>query len=252
MQSDWVGVKYFVMFFENPDFYKIIRNTLLLGIYNILFGFPVPIVLALLLNELKNRLFQRFVQTATYLPHFISNVVVAGMVVTFLSPTVGIVNHLLGFFGHEPITFMVEPGWFRTIFVTSGIWQHAGWGTIIYLAALTGIDPQIYEAAKIDGANRWKQMRHITLPGISQAIVIVLILDIGSLLEIGFERVYLLSTPVTYETADIISTYVYRVGLVDGNYSYATAIDLFTGLISIIFVYTANTISRKFSENSLW
>lgn len=252
LSSEWVGLKYFRMFVESPDFYKILRNTFLLGFYKLFFGFPVPILLALLINEMRKELLKRFVQTVSYLPHFISNVVVAGMVVMFLSPTGGVVNQVLKLIGLQPVNFMMEPGFFRPIYVISEIWQHAGWGTIIYLAALTSIDPGLYEAAKIDGANRWKQTLHVTIPGISSAIVVLLLLDIGRVLEIGFEKVYLLYTPVTYETADIISTYVYRVGLVQGNYSYATAIDLFTGVISFLFVVSANYISRRVSDNSLW
>lgn len=250
--SDWVGLKYFRMFFESPDFWPILRNTFLLGFYKLLFGFPAPIILALLINEVRNSIFKRFVQTISYLPHFISNVVVAGIVVMFLSPTSGMVNRLLEMVGLDKINFMVEASWFRTIYVSTDIWQHVGWGTIIYLAALTAIDPQLYEASRIDGANRWKQMLHITLPGIAPAIVILLILDIGKIIEIGFEKVYLLSSPVTYETADIISTYVYRTGLANGNYSYATAIDVFTGIISFIFIIGANQISKKVSEHSIW
>lgn len=250
--SEWVGLKYFRMFFESPDFWPILRNTFLLGFYKLVFGFPAPIVLALLINEVRNSLFKRFVQTISYLPHFISNVVVAGVVVMFLSPSSGMVNRLLEMVGLDKINFMVEASWFRTIYVSTDIWQHVGWGTIIFLAALTAIDPQLYEASRIDGANRWKQTLHITLPGIAPAIVILLILDIGKIIEIGFEKVYLLSSPVTYETADIISTYVYRTGMANGNYSYATAIDVFTGIISFIFIIGANQISKKVSEHSIW
>ncbi|WP_249730565.1 sugar ABC transporter permease [Paenibacillus sp. J2TS4] len=250
--SDWVGLKYFRMFFDSPDFFPIIRNTFLLGFYKLVFGFPAPIILALLINEVRNSFNKRFVQTVSYLPHFISNVVVAGIVVMFLSPSNGMVNRLLEMLGMDKINFMVEASWFRTIYVSSDIWQHVGWGTIIYLAALTAIDPQLYEASRIDGANRWQQTLHITLPGIAPAIVILLILDIGKIIEIGFEKVYLLSSPVTYETADILSTYVYRTGLANGNYSYATAIDLFTGIISFIFIIGANQISKKVSEHSIW
>ncbi|GIP40104.1 sugar ABC transporter permease [Paenibacillus sp. J31TS4] len=250
--SDWVGLRYFKMFIEGPDFWPIIRNTFLLGLYRLVFGFPAPIILALLLNEVRQAFFKRFVQTVSYLPHFISNVVVAGIAVMFLSPTTGLVNQIIGALGFDRITFMVEPSWFRTIYISTDIWQHIGWGTIIYLAALTAIDPVLYEAARIDGASRWRQLIHITLPGIVPAIMIILLLDIGKILEVGFEKVYLLATPVTYSTADIISTYVYRVGLSHGNYSLATAVDLFTGIISFLFVITANTISKKLSEHSIW
>jgi putative aldouronate transport system permease protein len=250
-ESEWVGLKYYKLFIENPDFFKLLRNTFLLGLYKFIFGFPIPIIFALLLNELKNMLFKRFIQTVSYLPHFISNVVVASMVVMFLS-TDGIVNRLIGMLGIDSINFMVMPQLFRSIFVTSEIWQHMGWETIIYLAALTAIDPQLYEAAEIDGAGRFGRLIHVTLPGIAPAIFIIGILNIGKVLEIGFEKVFLLYNPVTYETADIISTYVYRVGLVQGNYSYATAIGLFTGVISFIFLYSANYFARKSGQQSLW
>lgn len=250
--SPWVGLKYYRMFFENPDFLILLRNTFLLGVYKLFFGFPAPIILALMLNEVKNAVFKRFVQTVSYLPHFISNVVVASMVVMFLSPSGGLVNHIIQWVGLEPINFMVKAELFRPIYVLSEIWQHVGWETIIYLAALTSIDPQQYEAAQIDGAGRWKQVIHVTLPGIAPAIVILFILNIGKVLEIGFEKVFLLYNPAIYETADIISTYVYRVGLSQGNYSYATAIDLFGGIVSLVLVYSANYFSRKVGETSLW
>jgi putative aldouronate transport system permease protein len=252
LASEWVGFKYYRLFFENPDFFLLLRNTIMLGFYKLVFGFPAPIVLALLLNELKHAVFKRFVQTVSYLPHFISNVIVAGMVVMFLSPTGGLVNRLLGAFGIGPINFMMNPDLFRPIYVASEIWQSAGWESIIYLAALTSVDPQLYEAADIDGANRWRKMWHVTLPGIAPTIVILLILNVGKVLEIGFEKVYLMSNPAIYETADIISTYVYRVGLEQGQFSYGAAIDVFTGIVSLIFIYSANFVSRKLSENSLW
>ncbi|MGY5343614.1 ABC transporter permease [Paenibacillus glucanolyticus] len=251
-ESDWVGFKNYLMFFKNPDFLIIIRNTFLLGLYNLIFGFPAPIILAILLNEVTKGVFKRFVQTVSYLPHFISNVVVAGMVVMFLSPSTGMINSFIEWLGFEPINFLMKPDYFRSIYVISDIWQHVGWETIIYLAALTAIDPQLYEAAKIDGANRWKQMLNVTLPGMAPTIIILLILNVGRVLEVGFEKVFLLYNPATYETADVIGTYVYRTGIIGGNYSYATAIDLFTGLISLILVYGTNLLSRKVSETSLW
>ncbi len=251
-ESPWVGFKYYKMFFSNPDAFVVLKNTFLLGIYKLVLGFPAPIVLALLLNEVKRAFFKRFVQTVSYLPHFISNVVVASMVILFLSPSNGIVNRLIEWLGFESINFMIKPDLFRWIYVLSDIWQHIGWETIIYLAALTAIDPGIYESAEIDGASRWKQTWNVTLPGIAPAIVILFILNVGKVLEIGFEKVFLLYNPAIYETADIISTYVYRTGLSQGNYSYATAIDLFSGIISLIFVYSANVFSRKLSETSLW
>ncbi|MBP1964280.1 putative aldouronate transport system permease protein [Paenibacillus aceris] len=250
--SDWVGLKYYKMFFESPDFLKLFRNTFLLGVSTVLFGFPVPIILALCLNEVKNLFFKRFVQTVSYVPHFISNVIVIGMVVMFLSPTTGIVAHFVKLLGLQPVNLLVQPGWFRPIYVLADIWQHAGWGSIIYLAALTAIDPQLYEAAAIDGASRWKQLWNVTIPGIMPAMVIMLILNIGHIIDIGFEKVFLLMNPATYDTGDIFSTFVYRMGLTLGNYSYGTAVDLFTGIISLIFIYTANYIGRKVSETSLW
>jgi len=250
--SEWVGLKYYMMFFQNPDFFKLLRNTIMLGVYKLVFGFPAPIILALLLNELRHAVFKRFVQTVSYLPHFISNVVTASMVLMFLSPSSGIVNHLLQALGFNAINFMAMPELFRSVYVVSEIWQHVGWETIIYLAALTSIDPQLYEAAGIDGANRWQRVIHVTLPGIASAIVILLILNVGHVLDIGFEKVFLMYNPAVYETADIISTYVYRTGIGQGNYSYATAIDLFTGVVSLIFIYSANWIGRKVGETSLW
>lgn len=250
--SEWVGFKYYEMFFANPDFFLLLRNTFLLGVYKLIFGFPAPIALALLLNEVRNAVFKKFVQTVSYLPHFISNVIVASMVIMFLSPTGGLVNQILKSLGFQTVNFMMEPGMFRSVYVLSEIWQHIGWETIIYLAALTAVDPQLYEAASMDGANRWRKLWHVTLPGIAPAIVIVFILNVGKVLEIGFEKVFLMYNPATYETADIISTYVYRVGLEQGNFSYAAAIDLFMGIISLIFIWTANTISRKAGETSLW
>ncbi|MBW7458533.1 ABC transporter permease [Paenibacillus sepulcri] len=250
--SDWVGLKYYHMFFESPEFFQLFRNTFLLGVFNVVFGFPMPIILALCLNEVKQVLFKRFVQTVSYVPHFISNVVVVGMVVMFLSPTTGIVAHFVKMFGLQPVNLLVQPEWFRPIYVLADIWQHAGWGSIIFLAALTAIDPQLYEAAEIDGASRWKQLWNVTIPGITPAIVIMLILNVGHIIDIGFEKVFLLMNPATYETADIFSTFVYRTGLTLGNYSYGTTVDLFTGIISLFFIYTVNYISRKISETSLW
>jgi putative aldouronate transport system permease protein len=250
--SNWVGLKYYWMFIESPDFIKLISNTFMLGFAKLVFGFPAPIILALLMNEVKNVLFKKFVQTVSYLPHFISNVVVAGMIIMFLSPSLGLAAHFFKMFGMQPINFMVLPQWFRPIYVLSDIWQHMGWESIIYLAALTGIDPQLYEAAEIDGASRWKQLWNVTIPGIAPAMIILLLLNVGHVIEIGFEKVYLLMNPAIYDTADIFSTFVYRMGLTLGNYSFGTAVDLFTGVVSLIFIYSANYFSRKVSETSLW
>jgi len=250
--SEWVGFKYYRMFFENPDFWVLMKNTVLLGVYKLVFGFPAPIILALLLNEVRNAVFKKWVQTVSYLPHFISNVIVASMVIMFLSPNGGIIDELITALGGKPVNFMMEPGWFRPVYVLSEIWQHIGWETIIFLAALTAVDPQLYEAASIDGANRWRKLWHVTLPGIAPTIMIILILDIGKVLEIGFEKVFLMYNPAIYDTADIISTYVYRVGMEQGNFSYASSIDLFMGVISFIFIFSANFISRRLGGTSLW
>ncbi|WP_240941111.1 ABC transporter permease subunit [Paenibacillus sp. HB172176] len=250
--SDWVGLKYYRLFFESPDFFKLVKNTVVLGIYKVVFGFPAPIILALLLNEVRRSVVKRFVQSISYLPHFISNVVVVSMLFLFLSPTNGLVNHLIEWMGYDAINFMQTDSYFRTIYVLSEIWQHVGWETIIYLAALSAIDPQLYEAARVDGATRKHQLLHITLPGIRSAIIILLILNLGHMLDIGFEKVLLMLNPSIYSTADVLSTYVYRTGIQAMNYSYGTAIDLFTSIINLTFILTANWISRRTSDTSLW
>jgi putative aldouronate transport system permease protein len=250
--SPWVGFKHFEQFFNSIYFWRIMKNTLLLSFYSLFWGFPVPIIFALLLNELKDNLFKKTVQTVSYLPHFISIVVIAGMIVNFTSPIDGIINQLLGWFGVEPIHFMNESGYFRTIFISSGIWQEFGWGTIIYLAAIAGIDPQLYEAAQMDGATRWQKMRHITLPCILPTIIILLILSLSRMMDVGFEKIILLYNPTTYETADVISTYVYRRGILGGDFSLSAAIGLFNNVINLILLICVNYISRKVSETSLW
>ncbi|THF83412.1 ABC transporter permease [Cohnella fermenti] len=251
-QSDWAGVKYYKMFFESPDFLKLLKNTILLGLYKVIFSFPAPIVLALLLNEVRILTVKKVVQSISYLPHFISNVVVVSMMFLFLSPTNGLVNQLIEWLGHDTVNFMQNANYFRSLYILSEIWQHIGWETIIYLAALSAIDPQLYEAARVDGANRWHQIRNITLPGITPAIIILFILNIGHVLDIGFEKVLLMLNPSIYSTADVLSTYVFRTGIQSMNYSYGTAIDLFTSVINLLFILTANWISRKKSETSLW
>lgn len=252
MGSPWVGFKHFEQFFQSIYFWRLLRNTLLLSLYSLLWGFSVPILFAVLLNELRGKWFKKSVQTASYLPHFISIAVVAGMIVTFTSPLDGLVNQFLELFGIGPINFLVEPGWFRTIFISSGIWQNFGWESIIYIAAIAGINPHLYEAAEMDGAKRWQKIRHITLPGIAPTIIILFILNIGSLMSVGFEKVLLLYGPATYETADIIGTFVYRRGIQNAEFSYGAAISLFNNLINITLLFLANYTSRKLSETSLW
>jgi len=250
--SQWAGFKYFQQFFDSIYFGRLLRNTVLLSVYSLLWGFPIPILFALLLNELKDRFFKRAVQTISYLPHFISIVVIAGMIVTFTHPVDGIVNIFLQKFGISSISFLSEPGWFRTIFVSSGIWQHFGWGSIIYLAAIAGINPQLYEAAEIDGAKRWHKVLYITLPGILPTIIILFILNTGNLMDVGFEKVLLLYNPITYETADVIGTFVYRRGIINADFSFAAAINLFNNIINIILLIIVNQISRRLSDTSLW
>lgn len=249
--SPWVGFKHFISFFDSYYFGRLIRNTLLLKIYQLIFAFPAPIILALLLNEVRNSAFKRTVQTVTYLPHFISTVVICGIILDFLSMD-GLINNLLSMIGIDPIPFMLKPEWFRTVYITSGIWQGIGWNSIIYLAALSNIDPQLYEAATIDGASRFKQMWHITLPGILPTIAILFILEIGQMMKVGADKILLLYNPATYETADVISTFVYRKGILQMSYSYSAAIDLFNSIINLILLTTANTLSRRLTETSLW
>jgi putative aldouronate transport system permease protein len=249
--ESWVGLRYVRMFFTDPSFWEVFGNTLVLGSLTLLFCFPLPIVLALLLNEVRSRFFKRFVQTVSYLPHFLSLVIVAGMVLQ-LTSIEGTVNQLIRAVGGSPVPFMQGPDWFRTIYVSSEVWQTVGWGTILYLAALTTVDQQLYEAARIDGAGRWKQTWHITLPGIRPTMVTLLILNTGTFMAVGFEKVLLLYNPLTYPTADVISTYLYRVGMVSNNFSYAAAIGLFESVIGLTLILSANAISRRTVGTSLW
>lgn len=250
--SKWVGLKWFSKFLPSAKFWSVFKNTFLLSFYSLLFGFPAPIILALSINEVRNSIFKRFVQTVSYLPHFISTVVVVGMISQLLSPSTGAVNNLLKALGYEPIHFMQSAKWFRTIYVSSGIWQHVGWNSILYLAAMTTIDPQLYEACIIDGGGRLRQIIHITIPGITSTIIILLLINLGRILEVGFEKVLLMYKPLTYSTADIISTYVYRRGLIDMDFSFSTAVGLFKSVVSLTFIVGANGIVRKFTETSLW
>lgn len=249
--EDWVGLRYIVMFMEDPAFWRVFTNTIVLGVLSLVIVFPMPIILALLLNEVRKSWFKRFVQTVSYLPHFMSIVIVAGMVMQLVSLS-GTVNSIIGAFGVEPINFIQQAGWFRTLYVSSEVWQTVGWGTILYLAALTQVDSQLYEAATIDGANRWKQTLYVTLPGITPTMVTLLILNIGTFMAVGFEKILLLYNPLTYETADVIATYLFRVGLVSNNFSYATAIGLFESVIGLTLVLSANWISRRVVGTSLW
>ncbi|MDF2927029.1 MAG: sugar transporter permease [Paenibacillaceae bacterium] len=251
MGSDWAGLEHFKTFFTGAYFGRTIKNTLLISFYQLLFGFPAPIILALLLNEVKHSLFKRTVQTITYMPHFISLVVICGIIKDFTSSE-GVINDLIVWLGGTRMTFLLEPGLFRPVYVISGIWQNIGWGTIIYLAALTGIDMEQYEAARIDGAGRWKQLTNITIPGIMPTIVILLILEVGRMMNVGFEKIILLYNPSTYETADVVSSYVYRVGLQDFNYSFSSAVGLFNSVVNFTLLIFSNWMSRKLNDTSLW
>jgi putative aldouronate transport system permease protein len=249
--SEWVGFDNFQMFFTGPYFWRTIKNTLLISLNELIFGFPAPIILALLLNEVKNALFKRSVQTLTYMPHFISLVVICGIIKDF-SSSEGVINDLIAWMGGERTTFLLEADMFRPIYISSGVWQHIGWGTIIYLAALTGIDQEQYEAARIDGAGRWKQALHVTIPGIMPTIIILLILEMGKMMNVGFEKIILLYNPGTYETADVISSYVYRVGLQEFNYSFSSAVGLFNSAVNFALLICSNWLSRKLNNTSLW
>lgn len=251
MGSPWVGMEYFQEFFKSPYFFRVLKNTLLISVYSMILSFPAPIILALLLNEVRSKYFKKAVQTVTYLPHFISVVVICGMLTDFLA-TEGVINIVLGFFGVEPTNWLAQKEAFRTIYVLSDIWQGVGWGSIVYLAALSGIDQELYEAATVDGANRWKQTLNVTIPGILPTIVIMLVLRLGSLLSVGFEKIILLQNGLNLETSEVISTFTYKKGLIDNQYSYSTAVGLFNSVINFILLISANYFSRKLTETSLW
>jgi putative aldouronate transport system permease protein len=252
LDSPWVGFKHFTAFFESYYFWRLLKNTLLLNVYQLLFAFPAPIIFALLINEIGGRFFKRAVQTITYLPHFISLIVICGMITQFVARE-GVIMDLLVWLGMERTALLSHPEYFRAIYIISDIWQSVGWGSIIYLAAITGINPELYEASRIDGAGKWKQTLNITLPGIAPIIIILFILKIGHMLDVGFEKIILLYNPNTYVTADVINTFVYRKGLgASFEFSYATAVGLFQSALNFLLLIIANKISRKLSDSSLW
>ncbi len=252
--SKWVGLEHFRNLLGNADFYKILRNTLLLNLYAIIFSFPAPIILAVLMNELRNERFKKTVQSILYMPHFLSWIILGGLIMNIFSPSTGIVNLIIKMLGGEPRYFMIDSVWWQVIFTASGIWQSAGWGTIIYLAAITGIDPELYEAAELDGAGRLKKMRYITLPCIKGTISIMLILRMGSVMDVGFEQIIALQNDAVLDVSDVISTYVYRVGLQGAQYSYTTAIGFFQSFISLILVVATNMLIKRVNDNEggLW
>jgi len=250
--SPWVGFDHFERFFKSFYFMRLIRNTLGINLYELLVAFPAPLLLALTINEVRQKQFRKLVQTVTYAPHFLSTVVMVGLILMFLSPQKGVVNHVIQLFGGEPVNFLTEAAWFKTIYVFSGVWQGAGWGAIIYLAALAGVDPQMHEAATIDGASRIQRIWHINLPSILPTIVILLILNMGSMMSVGFEKVYLMQNSLNMESSDVISTYVYRTGILGAQYSFSAAVGLFNSVVSFLLLIVVNSIVRKINETSLW
>ena len=251
MGSQWVGLKYFKMFLTSPMAGRLFKNTFLLGLYSLLWGFPAPIILALLLNEIKNDAFKRTVQSISYIPHFISVVVIVGMLFEFAAVD-GVFNKIVALFGKEAIPMMAYPQYFRTLYIASNIWQGIGWGTIIYLAALTKVDPTLYDVASIDGANRWQKVVHITWPTIKPTTTILLIFYMGGILGSNYQKILLMYNDRTRIVADVIGTYVYRLGIQGAQFEYTTAIGLFMSVISFVLLYIANLISRNVSETSLW
>lgn len=249
--SEWVGLKYFIEFFKGVYFTRILRNTLILSFYELIVCFPLPIIFALLMNELHSIKFKKTVQTITYLPHFISMVVVCGMIVDFFSSE-GLITELLVRLGLPKLNYVGSNDYFRHVYVWTGAWKTIGWNSIIYMAALSGVDQSLYEAAKIDGANRFKLAIHVTLPGIAGTVVVMLILRIGNIMSMGYEKIILLYGPATYETADIISSFVYRYGLTGMKYSYSTAVGLFQSVINLILIVSANTVSKRITEMGIY
>ncbi|MRN56005.1 ABC transporter permease subunit [Paenibacillus sp. LC-T2] len=250
--SEWVGFRNFSLFFENPLFWTLLKNTIFLSGFLLIVGFPIPILLALMINEIRGGKFKKFVQLVSFAPYFISTVVMVSIIMMFLAPRLGFANVALNYFGLDSINFLGEPGMFRSIYVWSDIWQTAGYSAVIYLAALAGIDPTLYEAARVDGASRFQKIRHVDLPGIVPTIVIILILNVGNVMAIGFEKVYLLQNPLNIANSEIIATYVYRIGLLNANYSFATAVGLFNSLINLVLLVTVNGLAKRFTKNSIW
>ena len=252
LTSPWIGFEHFVAFFTGPKFFPLLRNTALLGFYSVLFEFPAAILFAVCLYEVRNTFYRKFAQTISFLPHFISTVSVVAMMVMLFSPSSGYVNWLLSRIGIEPIYFLAEPAWFRPLYVGSGIWAGIGWGAIVYLAAMFGIPASLYESAAIDGATRWQKIWRITLPSILPTIMILLILRVGSFINVGVEKILLMYSPLTYDVADVIGTYVYRRGIVKFDYSFATAVGMFNSVVNLLLLVIANYTARKVADESLW
>ncbi|GIP31513.1 sugar ABC transporter permease [Paenibacillus sp. J2TS4] len=252
LKSEWVGLEHFQRFFSNEDFYILFRNTMAINLLNLTFFFPFPIILSLLLNELRSFAYKRFVQTIIYVPHFLSWVIIAGLTFLMLSESEGLINKLIAALGMKPISFLTEPNYFWGMLTAQSMWKEAGWGTIIFLAAIAGVDPQLYEAAVMDGANRFRQMWHITLPAIRNVIVILFILRLGAIMDTGFEQVYLMMNGAVSHVADVFDTYVYRTGIKQGEFSYSTAIGLFKSVVGVILVVLANKMAKRFGEEGVY
>ena len=250
--SKWVGLKHFQIFFESTNCSRLIINTLALSIYSIIFSFPVPILFAILLNEVRFKRFRSVVQSINYFPHFISVVIICGLLKKYLAVSDGLVSEIIAALGAERINFLQEPGWFRTIYIASGIWQGMGWSSIIYYATLTSVDTSLYEAAEIDGANRFRKMLNISIPALVPTIVTLLLMQLGNVMNVGFEKVLLIQNPSTYSTSDILSTYVYRMGIGQAKYSFASAVGLFNNLVGLVVLLFFNAVAKKFSDTSLW
>ncbi|WP_082794476.1 sugar ABC transporter permease [Halobacillus sp. KGW1] len=249
--SPWVGMEHFTRFFQSYNFWDLIGNTIWLSVFQLVIGFPLPIIVALLLNQMINERYKRFVQTVIYAPHFISVVVLAGMVFVFFSQD-GLVNSILGVFGVEPIAFMSQPEWFKPLYIGSGVWQETGWSAIIYLAALSAVSPETHEAATMDGANKFQRILHVDIPAIMPVATILLILSVGNIMNIGFEKAFLLQTPLNQPSAEIIPTYVYKVGLQQAEYSFAAAVGLFNAVLNLILLWSVNRAAKKLSGTGLW
>ncbi|MBE5039330.1 sugar ABC transporter permease [Oscillospiraceae bacterium DSM 107454] len=251
-ESPWVGMEHFKTFFESPYFFRLLKNTIIISLMNLVFAFPLSVIFALMLNEVKNKWFKKTVQTVTYLPYFISIVVVTGIVTSFLAPSNGIVNIIIAKLGGEKQYFLMQKESFRWIYLLMNIWKDTGYNSIVYIAALAAVDSELYEAASIDGAGKLRQILHVSLPGILPTVIIMFILKLGTIMEVGYEAIILLYQPATYETADVISTFVYRTGLLEGKYDYATAVGLFNAVIALVLVLTVNHFSNRLAETGLW
>lgn len=252
MGSEWVGMKYFIRFFNSPYFWTTIKNTFILSVYSLIVGFPIPIILALMLNSFRHKRYRKVIQTVTYAPNFISTVVMCGMLILFLSPSVGFVNNIIKMLGADPINFMAEEKLWRHIYVWSGVWQGMGWSSVIYFAALAGVSPELHEAAICDGATKFQLVRYIDLPSILPTATILLIMSCGSILSVGFEKVFLLQNDLNKGVSEVISTYTYQVGLIDNNMSYSSAVGLFNSVVNAILLILVNKTADKLSGTSLW